>query len=84
MVNNAEKVEKIVFASGKLAIDLADKVKDGEGYDHLHIVRVEQLYPFPTEKIEEIVERYPNVKQLAWAQEEPENMGSWNFALPYY
>ncbi|GGA27145.1 2-oxoglutarate dehydrogenase E1 component [Psychrobacillus lasiicapitis] len=80
---DANTVEKIIFASGKLAIDLADKVKDGEGYDHLHIVRVEQLYPFPKEKIQAIVERYPNVKQLAWAQEEPENMGSWNFALPY-
>lgn len=80
---DAKKVEKIIFASGKLAIDLADKVKDGEGFDHLHIVRVEQLYPFPTEKIQAIVDRYPNVKQLAWAQEEPENMGSWNFALPY-
>ncbi|WP_144509724.1 2-oxoglutarate dehydrogenase E1 component [Bacillus sp. FJAT-22090] len=79
----AKKVEKIVFASGKLAIDLADKVKDGAGYDHLHIVRIEQLYPFPSEKIQAIVDRYPNVKQLAWAQEEPENMGSWNFALPY-
>ena len=73
-----DKVEKIVFASGKLAIDLADKVKDGSGFDHLHIVRVEQLYPFPAKKIEEILERYPNVKQLTWAQEEPENMGSWN------
>ncbi|TQR05529.1 2-oxoglutarate dehydrogenase E1 component [Psychrobacillus soli] len=80
---NAKKVEKIIFASGKLAIDLADKVKDGEGFDHLHIVRVEQLYPFPAEKIQAIVERYPNAKQLVWAQEEPENMGSWNFALPY-
>ncbi len=80
---DSDKVEKIVFASGKLAIDLADKVKDGTGYDHLHIVRVEQLYPFPAEKIQAIVDRYPNVKQLAWAQEEPKNQGSWNFALPY-
>ena len=61
---DAKKVEKIIFASGKLAIDLADKVKDGEGFDHLHIVRVEQLYPFPSEKIQAIVERYPNVKNL--------------------
>ena len=58
-------------------------MKDGEGFDHLHIVRVEQLYPFPAEKIQEIVARYPNVKELVWVQEEPKNMGSWNFALPY-
>ena len=80
---NTEAVEKIVFASGKLAIDLADKVKDGAGFDHLHIVRIEQLYPFPAEKVKAIIDRYPNVKQLAWAQEESQNMGSWHFALPY-
>ena len=49
----------------------------------LHIVRVEQLYPFPAEKIQAIFGRFPNVKQIAWAQEEPENMGSWTFADPY-
>ncbi|MFC4354675.1 2-oxoglutarate dehydrogenase E1 component [Chryseomicrobium palamuruense] len=80
---NEDAVTKIVFASGKLAVDLSDKIDSGEGYDHLHIVRVEQLYPFPTEKIEAIIKRYPNVKKLVWAQEEPQNMGSWHFALPY-
>ena len=69
------KVERILFASGKMAIDLAEQVKDGEGFDHLHIVRVEQLYPFPSEKISDIVARYPNVKELVWVQEEPKNMG---------
>ncbi len=77
------KVERILFASGKMAIDLAEEVKDGEGFDDLHIVRVEQLYPFPTEKIREIVKRYSKVKELVWVQEEPENMGSWSFAAPY-
>lgn len=77
------KVERILFASGKMAIDLAEQVKDGEGFDHLHIVRVEQLYPFPSEKIKEIVSRYSKVKELVWVQEEPENMGSWSFASPY-
>ena len=78
-----EKVERILFASGKMAIDLAEQVKDGEGFDHLHIIRVEQLYPFPSEKISDIVSRYPNVKDLVWVQEEPKNMGSWSFASPY-
>lgn len=77
------KVERILFASGKMAIDLAEQVKDGEGFDDLHIVRVEQLYPFPSEKIEEIVSRYSKVKELVWVQEEPKNMGSWSFASPY-
>ncbi|MCG7345238.1 2-oxoglutarate dehydrogenase E1 component [Sporosarcina sp. ACRSL] len=80
---NPDKVKKILFASGKMAIDLAEKVKDGEGFDHLHIVRVEQLYPFPSEKIAAIVARYPKAKELVWVQEEPKNMGSWSFALEY-
>ncbi|AOV07698.1 2-oxoglutarate dehydrogenase E1 component [Sporosarcina ureilytica] len=77
------KVERILFASGKMAIDLAEQVKDGEGFDDIHIVRVEQLYPFPSEKIQEIVSRYSKVKELVWVQEEPKNMGSWSFAYPY-
>ena len=77
------KVERILFASGKMAIDLAEKVKDGEGFEHLHIIRVEQLYPFPSEKISDIISRYPKVKELVWVQEEPKNMGSWSFANPY-
>lgn len=78
-----KKVERILFASGKMAIDLAERVKDGKGFDWAHIVRVEQLYPFPAEKIQAIVDRYPNAKELAWVQEEPQNMGSWTFAEPY-
>lgn len=78
-----EKVEKIVFASGKMAIDIAEKLGDGEGYEHLHLVRVEQLYPFPSEEIKEILAKFPNAKKLAWAQEEPKNMGSWFFADPF-
>ncbi|MEZ0482874.1 2-oxoglutarate dehydrogenase E1 component [Planococcus sp. SSTMD024] len=80
---DAKKVKRLLFASGKMAIDLAERVKDGKGYEWAHIVRVEQLYPFPAEKIKAIVDRYPNAKELAWVQEEPQNMGSWSFADPY-
>ena len=43
------------------------------------IVRVEQLYPLPTEQMLAILEKYPNARELRWLQEEPENMGAWNF-----
>ena len=79
--SNLDAVERIVLTTGKFAIDLADRVKDGEGFDHLHIVRVEQLYPFPAEKVAAIIARYPNVKEVVWAQEEPQNQGSWSFVL---
>ncbi|MCM3356999.1 MULTISPECIES: 2-oxoglutarate dehydrogenase E1 component [unclassified Psychrobacillus] len=78
-----DEVKKIVFASGKMAIDLAEKVKSGTDFNYLHIIRVEQLYPFPKDEILDILGRYPNVELLTWAQEEPQNMGSWNYALPY-
>ncbi|AYC29461.1 2-oxoglutarate dehydrogenase E1 component [Paenisporosarcina cavernae] len=81
--NQPKKVKKLLLASGKMAMDLADKVKDGKGYDHVHLVRVEQLYPFPAEKIAAIIEKFPQLSQVAWVQEEPKNMGSWTFAEPY-
>ncbi|MFC7687147.1 2-oxoglutarate dehydrogenase E1 component [Ureibacillus sp. GCM10028918] len=80
---NAKKVERIILASGKVTIDLADRVQDGKGYDHLHIVRVEQLYPFPSQKLADIVAKYPNAKEIVWAQEEPKNQGPWKYALEY-
>ena len=43
------------------------------------LVRVEQLYPFPTGQIERVIDRYPNAKKWLWVQEEPQNMGAWNF-----
>ena len=43
------------------------------------IVRVEQLYPFPADRMLEVLNSYPNARDLVWLQEEPENMGAWNF-----
>ena len=45
----------------------------------LAIVRVEQLYPFPSWKLKPLIESYPKIKNLVWAQEEPRNMGAWNY-----
>ncbi|MCM3387773.1 2-oxoglutarate dehydrogenase E1 component [Ureibacillus chungkukjangi] len=80
---NAKKVERIILASGKVTIDLADRVQDGKEYDNLHIVRVEQLYPFPSQKIADIIAKYPNAKEIYWVQEEPKNQGPWKYALEY-
>ncbi|MDN4523144.1 2-oxoglutarate dehydrogenase E1 component [Fictibacillus fluitans] len=77
---NADKVKRIVLATGKVAIDLAAEA-DGktEELDHLHVLRVEQLYPFPKNDIKAIFERYPHLEEVAWVQEEPKNMGSWAY-----
>jgi 2-oxoglutarate dehydrogenase E1 component len=79
-----ERVERIVFCTGKIAIDLADALEKDESKDKdwLHIVRVEQLYPFPQKEIEAVIARFPNAKQLIWVQEEPQNMGAWSYIEP--
>ncbi|MDQ0268389.1 2-oxoglutarate dehydrogenase E1 component [Cytobacillus purgationiresistens] len=77
-----DKVTRIVFASGKITIDLAERLKNVEDKDWFHIVRVEEIYPFPFANIKEVIDRYPNLEELVWIQEEPKNMGAWNFTEP--
>jgi 2-oxoglutarate dehydrogenase E1 component len=77
-----EKVERIILGTGKLMIDLAEQINKMEGLDWLHVVRVEELYPFPKEELQAIFVRYPNVKEIVWMQEEPQNMGSWGYMEP--
>ena len=77
----AAKVKRVVLCSGKVAVDLftSERRKDNP---HVAIVRVEQLYPFPSDSIREVLDRYSGVRDVCWVQEEPENMGAWEFARP--
>ncbi len=76
----AEKVERLVLGTGKVMIDIAEHInKSDKDFDSIHVVRVEQIYPFPKKEIAEIISRFPNLKEVAWIQEEPKNMGSWHF-----
>jgi len=70
-------VKRLVFCSGKVAWDaFADRDRRAAA---AAIIRVEQLYPFPVEQMLSVLEQYPNADELVWLQEEPENMGAWNF-----
>jgi 2-oxoglutarate dehydrogenase E1 component len=71
-----EKVERILFCSGKVYYDLIDAREQHE-IDNIAIIRLEQLYPYPHDEIEEILKRYPHVEQRVWVQEEPRNQGAW-------
>ena len=73
----ADEVVDLVFATGKVAVDAFTR-RDQTGA-HALITRVEQLYPWPAEQIAEIVAAHPNARRICWLQEEPENMGAWNF-----
>ncbi|MBD1379005.1 2-oxoglutarate dehydrogenase E1 component [Metabacillus arenae] len=83
LVENAENIKRIVLSSGKIGIDLSDKLNSmDEKPDWLHMIRVEELYPFPKKKIEAILKRYPSLKEIVWVQEEPQNMGAWTYIQP--
>lgn len=76
-----EKVEHIVLCSGKVYYDLLEKRRE-EKNDSVAIIRIEQLYPFPGDELNEVLRCYTKTSQLIWCQEEPKNQGSWDFARP--
>jgi len=76
-VSNIDIIEKVVFTFGKLYYELHKRQAE-EGITNVAIVRVEQLFPLPAERIKSIIAKYPNLKQIMWVQDEPENMGAWS------
>jgi len=69
-------VSRILLCSGKVYYDLEERRQE-TGRDDVAIVRVEQLYPFHTKLMEEIISHYPSDAEIHWVQEEPQNMGAW-------
>ena len=72
----AQQVRRLVFCSGKVYFDLL-KARRKDGIRDVALVRIEQLYPFPSEEYEAVLNRYPNVRDVVWCQEEPQNQGAW-------
>ena len=74
----ADAVEKLLLCSGRITWDLMVERKKREGDDlRTAIVRFEQLYPRPVEELRAELEKYPNLKEIRWVQDEPANMGPW-------
>jgi 2-oxoglutarate dehydrogenase E1 component/2-oxoglutarate decarboxylase len=71
-------VRRVLLCSGKVAYDLLAG-REAEGTDDVAVVRVEQLYPLPVSELVQTLERYPNAAEVVWVQEEPANMGAWQF-----
>ena len=69
-------VTRLIFCSGKVYYDLIDRRRTEET-KNVAIVRIEQLYPFPEEQLQEVIAQYKNVKEVIWCQEEPMNQGAW-------
>jgi 2-oxoglutarate dehydrogenase E1 component len=69
-------VTRLVFCSGKLYYDIVGHEQRAAA-GNVAIARLEQLYPFPVDAYAEVVSAYPNLEEVVWAQEEPQNMGAW-------
>ena len=74
------KINKVVICSGKFYYDLIEEYEKNT-LDDIAFVRLEQLYPFPVKQLKSIVKKYGEDSHFIWAQEEPENMGSWSYIL---
>ena len=77
-----EKVRRIVACSGKVYYDLVRK-REEKGFDDVALIRVEQLYPFPHKAFATELKKYPNVADIVWCQDEPQNQGAWFFVQHY-
>ena len=76
-----EKIKRVVLCSGKVYYDLFDARQEADLSD-TYIMRIEQLYPFPARALIAELTRFENATDFIWCQEEPKNMGAWNFIEP--
>ncbi|MDD7909749.1 MULTISPECIES: 2-oxoglutarate dehydrogenase E1 component [Pseudovibrio] len=76
-----DKIRRVILCTGKVYYDLLED-REKRGIDDVYILRVEQLYPFPTKSLCVEMARFKNA-DVVWCQEEPKNMGSWFFVQEY-
>lgn len=86
---NPDQVDKVIFCSGKFYYELAAE-REAQGLKNVAIITLEQISPFPFDKVREVLQTYKNVDigdgvhpgNVLWAQEEPKNMGPWSYVKP--
>ncbi|MGQ0503951.1 MAG: 2-oxoglutarate dehydrogenase E1 component, partial [Myxococcaceae bacterium] len=76
-----KNVTRLLLCSGKVFFDIAAE-RDARKEWTTGIARLEQLYPFPKEELEELIKGMPKLAQIVWVQEEPWNMGAWRYMIP--
>lgn len=77
-VNDKSRIKKVILCSGKVFYELI-KYKQQNKINDTAIVRLEQYYPFSELQVKSVLHSYSNAKKIVWVQEEPRNMGAWNF-----
>jgi len=75
------KIRKVVICSGKVYYDVVEK-REAQKIKDVAVIRLEQLYPFPSEDVTAELKRYRNA-EFVWLQEEPKNMGAWLFVRAF-
>ncbi len=78
--SDLNQVTKLVFCTGKIYYEIFAEHEKLHRND-IAIIRIEQMYPFPDKQFRQIISKYSNAQDYTWVQEEPENMGAWNFLL---
>ncbi|MBX6426980.1 MAG: 2-oxoglutarate dehydrogenase E1 component [Variibacter sp.] len=76
-----DKIRRVIMCSGKVYYDLYEE-REKRGIDDIYILRLEQLYPFPTKALVAELSRFRQA-EMVWCQEEPRNMGAWFFVEPF-
>jgi len=76
-----DRAKRLVLCSGKIFVDLVESDRRDES-PAAAIARVEQLYRFPSDEVGRLLDGYPNLNEVVWAQEEPQNMGGWTYVRP--
>jgi 2-oxoglutarate dehydrogenase E1 component len=79
-VQEPDDIKRLIFSSGKIYYELLAH-KEKNKIDNVALIRLEQFYPFDADAINEIMSRYRNAKDYVWAQEEPKNMGGWQYVF---
>lgn len=78
LLRDSKKVETVALCTGKIYYDLLEE-REKSKHERTALVRVEQLYPTPMKQIAAAIKSYPNLKNVVWVQEEPKNMGAYQF-----
>ncbi|UCD79419.1 MAG: 2-oxoglutarate dehydrogenase E1 component, partial [Desulfobacterales bacterium] len=76
-----EDPKSVLFCSGKIYYELAARRKELD-ISNIAIIRIEQFYPFPQNRLKKLIKNYAGAKKWYWVQEEPQNMGAWQFMQP--
>ncbi|MCC5832974.1 MAG: 2-oxoglutarate dehydrogenase E1 component [Chlamydiales bacterium] len=76
------QAKRLILCSGRIYYDLSEERKKRGKEDEVALIRIEQLYPLQTERLEDFLQKYKSIEEYFWVQEEPRNMGAFGYIYP--